>query len=53
MAISMDFCSASYKKYKKEQGSVEYTLRELRLGKKVKKLPRNKLLQVEDHIMMS
>ena len=34
----------------KEQGSVEYTLRELRLGKKVKNLPRNKLLKVEDRI---
>ena len=34
----------------KEPGSVEYILRELRLGKKVKNLPRNKLLKVEDRI---
>lgn len=38
------------KELQKEQGTVEYALRELQLGKKVKNLPRGRVLQLEDRI---
>ena len=41
---------AFFKELQKEQAAVEYMLRELRLGKKIKKLPPNKTLLVEERI---
>ena len=41
---------AFLKELQKEQAAVEYMLRELRLGKKIKKLPPNKTLLVEERI---
>lgn len=40
------------KEIQKEQGIVEYMLRELELGKKVKNLPRARVLKLEDRIFI-